>query len=182
MTPDPQDVSKIGGNASFEVKKFIHHTATDEKGSLAGFARGVGDRFVLREISYIEKAEEPERMEGRTVIGITVGSDMVNFLGSMHGGCTAYLIDICTSLALTAFEMSEGGEPGLPSVSQALNIVYHSPAKLGDELRIVNTTIAVGSRAMSARCEIWNETHHRQVASGIHTKMRPSPPKLKAQL
>jgi len=66
------------------------------------------------------------------------------------------------------------------TVSQALNVVFHSPAAIGDKLRIVNTTITVGGRAMSARCEIWNETHHRQVATGLHIKMLPS--QQKAQL
>src|ERR1700761_1357756 len=66
----------------------------------------------------------------------------------------------------------------------------------GDKLRIVNTSIAIGARALSARAEacsnipllllsltyeaeqIWNVTKHRLVASGVHIKMQPSPAKL----
>ncbi|KAJ7839312.1 hypothetical protein B0H13DRAFT_1454238, partial [Mycena leptocephala] len=49
----------------------------------------------------------------------------------------------------------------------------HSPATVGETLRIVNTTMTVGARALSARTEIWNATKHRLVASGVHIKMKP---------
>jgi len=64
-------------------------------------------------------------------------------------------------------------------VSQSLNIVYRSPAILGDTLRIVNTSVTAGARAVSSRTEIWNATHHRLVASGVHVQMKPSEPKAK---
>jgi len=65
-----------------------------------------------------------------------------------------------------------------PSVSQALNIIYHSPAAIGDRIRIVNTTLTVGSRVESVRTEIWNVAHHRLVASAVLVKMPASgPPK-----
>ena len=76
----------------------------------------------------------------------------------------------------------------------------------GDRIRLVNTTLTVGSRVESVRTEasiiyffylqvspikyfcfpwadikIWNVTHHRLVASGVHVKMPPSQP-LKAAL
>lgn len=73
--------------------------------------------------------------------------DMVNAGGSMHGGCSAYLVDICTSLALAA-----AGKPG--TVSQAIDMVYHAPAPLGCRIRIVNLTITLGARISSARCEV----------------------------
>jgi len=121
-------------------------------------------------------------MEGRVVLELIVDEDMLNILGSMHGGCSAYLVDICTTMAISAFRHSSmDGNRGL-NVSQTLNIIYHSPAALDDKLRIVNTTMTVGGRAMSARCEIWNETHHRLVVTGSHLMMRPSAPKQKAQL
>jgi len=65
---------------------------------------------------------------------------------------------------------SESGR-GVFGVSQSLNIVYHSPAFLyvlkstriyfplnrrvrGDKLRIVNTSMALGGRTLSCRCEV----------------------------
>jgi len=121
-------------------------------------------------------------MEGRVVVELTVNGDMVNAADNMHGGCTAYLVDICTTMALSAFQLSSGMDGIGMNVSQTLNIIYHSPAALGEKLRIVNTTLTVGGRTMSMRSDIWNETRHRLVATGIHIKMQPSQPKQKAQL
>ncbi|KAK6971335.1 hypothetical protein R3P38DRAFT_3242698 [Favolaschia claudopus] len=45
-------------------------------------------------------------------------------------------------------------QPDVFTVSQSLNVVFHAPAALGETLRIVNTTLTVGSRAMSARTEV----------------------------
>ena len=83
-------------------------------------------------------------------------------------------------------------------------IVIHNDR--GDRIRLVNTTLTVGSRVESMQTEasiyfifilspsfddqlptplfffsladikIWNVTHHRLVASGVHIKMRPSQP------
>ncbi|PPQ81653.1 hypothetical protein CVT24_002831 [Panaeolus cyanescens] len=47
----------------------------------------------------------------------------------------------------------------------------------GDRIRLVNTTLTIGNRAESVRTEIWNTTHQRLVASGVHIKMVPSAPK-----
>lgn len=129
-------------------------------------------------MSIVKKAEEPTKEEGRVVCSLVVTEDMLNGSGTMHGGCAAFLIDYCSSLVDTAYSVTVSGKP-IFSVSQALNVVYHSPAVLGDKLRIVNTTITTGARASSARTEIWNETHRRLVASGIHVKMQPSAPKTK---
>lgn len=70
-----QDFSKIAGNAASDIKEFMSTIMWDvmtNKASGTGFARTVGRRLLMREISFVEKAEEPERKEGRVVIEITV--------------------------------------------------------------------------------------------------------------
>lgn len=70
-----QDVSTIGGNASQDVKDFVSHVFWNimtNRDNGYGFAYNVGRRLRLREISFIKKAEEPERMEGRVVVEIVV--------------------------------------------------------------------------------------------------------------
>lgn len=71
-TPDisTRHVSEIDGNATAEVKKIIGDTATDRVNT--GFASLVGRRLLVKEVSYIQKAEEPTRMECRIVVEITV--------------------------------------------------------------------------------------------------------------
>jgi len=179
---DLLDISQITGNASDDIKRTI--------GNPGGFFQRFGDvrdpgspmfggsilkRLKTVEVSLNRKAEEEKKMEARVVVELEVTEDMLNGAGNIHGGCSAFLVDVCSTLALVAFNLEISGS--VMTVSQSLNIVYHSPAQLADKLRIVNTTLTIGSRAHSARTEIWNATHNRLVVSGTHVKMLPSSPK-----
>ncbi|KAF8967449.1 HotDog domain-containing protein [Flammula alnicola] len=174
------DISHIAGNAADEVKQtlgdpvFLNRRPDGVRSPM--FGESIQRRMKVTEISINKKAEEERKLEARLVIELDVAEDMLNGGGNIHGGCSAFLVDLCSSLALMALSMATTGDL-YPSVSQSLNIVYHSPAQLGDKLRVVNTTLTLGARAHSARTEIWNETHHRLVVSGTHVKMMPSMPK-----
>ncbi|KAK7676225.1 hypothetical protein QCA50_020804 [Cerrena zonata] len=177
------DVSHIAGNASDDIKRFVNPSLIylSSKRGPTSFGAPITQRMKLSEVSIVKKAEEPTREEGRVVCLLTVEEDMLNGSGILHGGCSAFLVDICSTLADIALSLHTTGKPGW-NVSQSISTIYHSPAKLGDELRIVNTTLTVGARAVSARTEIWNDTHHRLVVSGVHVKMAPSPPPDKSKL
>ena len=73
------------------------------------------------------------------------------------------------------------------TVSQSLNVVYHSPAVLyaphisydlfnyllirfyrGDKIRLVNTTMAIGARAESVRTEVRRRPDSMQLSSIPH--------------
>ncbi|KAF7378161.1 4HBT domain-containing protein [Mycena sanguinolenta] len=130
-----------------------------------------GDSIIARLVvthASVEKAEDHLDREGKLVCELTVTEDMLNGRGTVHGGCSALLVDVCSSLALFVLQ------PEIPSVSSSMNVVYHSPATVGETLRIVNSTIAVGARAMSARTEIWSATKNRLVASAIQIMVQPS--------
>ncbi|KAF8885788.1 hypothetical protein BD779DRAFT_658574 [Infundibulicybe gibba] len=174
-----EDTSTIPGNAPPHIKEIFADLSAffryDDKGK-GSFGDSIARGLRTTEVSIIKKAEEPMKDEARVVCEITVQEDMLNGGGNIHGGCSAFLIDLCSTLSLTALMLSSTGSV-FPNVSQSLNVVYHSPAGLGDKLRLVNTTMTVGARALSARTEIWNVTHHRLVASGVHIKMQPSMPK-----
>ncbi|KAJ7058109.1 HotDog domain-containing protein [Mycena amicta] len=136
-----------------------------------GFGDLISARLLVTEAS-VDEDKETGRVSGRLVVEVEVADDMLNSLGNVHGGCSALLVDIGSTLCIMACYRG-------PHISQSLNIVYHSPAALGDKLRIVSTTIAIGTRVISARTEIWNATRKRLTASAVHVKMRPSaPPKL----
>ncbi|KAG6812150.1 hypothetical protein H0H92_004149 [Tricholoma furcatifolium] len=155
------DVSKVAGNAPDHVKAVVANTSMfyrhidGVKGPI--FGEAITKRMAVTEISIDKKAEEPLKSEGRVVCELTVQDDMVNGGGNIHGGCSAFLVDVCSSMCLMALRLAD-------------------TAGLGDRLRIVNTTMTMGARALSARTEIWNLTHHRLVSSGVHIKMKPSPP------
>ncbi|KAG6334335.1 hypothetical protein ID866_4759 [Astraeus odoratus] len=92
------DVSLIGGNASTELKKTFFdvlcgRAKTVNAAGIRGFEYEIASRVVWKEMSVVNKADEPEKLEGRTVFEITVEDDMVNPLGALHGGCSGLLID-----------------------------------------------------------------------------------------
>ncbi|KAF8183839.1 HotDog domain-containing protein [Mycena galopus ATCC 62051] len=139
-TPDLKAFSDIPGIFG------LNRTASDKP----AFGDSIIRALVVTHASLEGKAEEPLKKEGRVVCELTVTEEMLNGGGNIHGGCSAFLIDTCSTLSLMAFNSN------VNHVSQALNIVYHSPATLGERLRIVNTTMTVGARAMSARTEARN--------------------------
>ncbi|KAF9076904.1 HotDog domain-containing protein [Rhodocollybia butyracea] len=168
----------IAGNASEEVKDFLKHTVNIFTGQRQKtFASSVLSRLILTEASLKNNAVEPQRKDSFIVYKITVDEDMINGGGNIHGGCSALLIDCCSSAAIIAMKLAQGAMS--MDVSQSMNIIYHAPAAIGEVLRIVNTTMTMGKRITSARTEIWSETHHRLVASGTHIKMEPSAPTTK---
>ncbi|KAK2459954.1 hypothetical protein APHAL10511_008039 [Amanita phalloides] len=181
--PRQKDVSNIIGNASEDVKRIFSDPAQlflawRRPGGDSLFGASIVKRMVMKEVSIIDKLEEPRKREGRVICEVVTKEDMLNGAGNMHGGCAAFLIDLGSSMAIMALGLVSGAEE-INTVSQSLNIIYHAPASVGETLRIVNTTITLGSRALSARTEIWSTERHRLVASGTHVKMQPSPPKMK---
>ncbi|KAH8109507.1 HotDog domain-containing protein [Phellopilus nigrolimitatus] len=167
----------IAGNATDEVKQHMTDMLFTFMGRGKGFSDAIGGRIKIIEVNIQEKAQEPQKQEGMVVCEIDVEEDMVNGSGNIHGGCSAYLVDLCSTLPICALGKASGRN-GIGGVSQVIDVIYHSPARVGERLRIINTTISIGARVMSARSEIWNATHHRLVATGMHIKMEPSPPKL----
>ncbi|PCH40753.1 hypothetical protein WOLCODRAFT_136971 [Wolfiporia cocos MD-104 SS10] len=139
-----------------------------------------GDSVVLglkaTELSLFERPEDGST-QARVVFELTVTRDMVNTHDMLHGGCSAFIVDTCSSIALALAGYAKGGNVDL--VSQALNTNYFAGASLGDKLEIVNVTLATGSRTSTARTEIWDTTTRRLCASGTHVKMRPAASNLK---
>ncbi|KAJ4479364.1 HotDog domain-containing protein [Lentinula aciculospora] len=169
--------SAIVGNGSEEVKAHLQDIPNLLiNGRQNSFAASVITRLNLAEVSIKSNAIEPHRKEGLVVYTIVVEEDMVNGGGNIHGGCSAFLVDVCSTACIMALKIQQG--VSALDVSQSLNIVYHAPAAIGEILRIVNTTMTVGRRVASARTEIWSENHHRLVATGVHIKMEPSSTKL----
>ncbi|KAJ7916949.1 HotDog domain-containing protein [Mycena leptocephala] len=160
---------KITGNAdeSFKQSMLDFQTFIDGTGR-SRFGDSIIRGLVVTHASVEKNADEPLKTEGKVICELMVTEDMLNGGKTVHGGCSAYLIDMCSTLVLMACGQHV-------HVSQSLNIVYHSPATLGEKLRIINTTMTIGRRTMTARTEIWNATKHRLVASGVHIKMAPSP-------
>ncbi|KAF8841562.1 hypothetical protein BDN67DRAFT_1010497 [Paxillus ammoniavirescens] len=180
------DAAAIGGNASKELKQsLLDIVIAAAKGikarGIRGFEPDIITRLEWTEVSVLKNAEEPKKLEGRVVLETTVEGDMLNIQGTLHGACSALLIDSCSMMPIALLDLVTTGKADL-GATQSIYILFHGPAMIGDRLRIVSTTITLGGRVQSSRCEIWNITHHRLVASGIHTKMPASDAKTSSKL
>ncbi|KAI0647640.1 hypothetical protein C8Q79DRAFT_1000496 [Trametes meyenii] len=137
------------------------------------FAHSTGARLELREVELYTRPQDG-KLQTRVLYEVTVSEDMLNRGNTLHGGCAAFMIDVCSSVALRVL----GRVQGKPAefVSQTIVSTFHAPAPLGATLNIVNTTTSFGARTVSARVEIWDATHRRLCVSGVHNKMAPSEP------
>ncbi|KAJ4479363.1 hypothetical protein J3R30DRAFT_3702614 [Lentinula aciculospora] len=176
------DISHISGNASDKIKHFLADrrklfTASGLNPKLeTTFGDPVVAALKLSEISIYQNPLEPLSLEAKVVCTTSITQGMVNGHGTLHGGCSALLIDFCSSLATIALQMHSAGFPGL-GFSETIHVVFHAPAVLGEELRVVNTCTSAGEIVQSARTEIWSSTHHRLVVSGVHVTVAPQKPK-----
>ncbi|KAF9242287.1 HotDog domain-containing protein [Melanogaster broomeanus] len=165
------DASQIPGNVSPRVKQLIYNTfivygAGDEQ----CFGHSVAKAVKFVDISAYQ-SKEKHRMEAITVAEVDVTKSMLNGAGMLHGGCIAFLIDNCCSTPLIALGLIQNVN-GV-GVTQAMNVLFHSPAPPGACLQIISTSIAMGSRVMSARCEVINKQTGSVVASAYLNKMQP---------
>ncbi|KAF8547205.1 hypothetical protein OG21DRAFT_1425289 [Imleria badia] len=171
------DASQIQGNVSAHVKQlilntFIAYGAGDEQ----CFGHHVAKAVKFVDISAYDSKDRNGRMEAVTTAEVVVNKSMLNGAGMLHGGCLAFLIDNCCSTPLVALGLIQNVN-GV-GVTQAMNVVFHSPALAGSCLRIISTSIAMGGRIMSARCEVINKGTGNVVASAYLNKMQPAIAKL----
>ncbi|TFK53235.1 hypothetical protein OE88DRAFT_1711899 [Heliocybe sulcata] len=175
--PNYGDASQIGGNAPECVKQLNNNTfgayGLGDEGCF-GYAVGKDLRFV--EVSIDRRQDKGGRMEATTVAEVDVTKKMLNGAGMLHGGCLAYLVDMCCatpSIVLGLVQRING-----VGVTQAMNILYHSPAPSGTTLRIVSTSVTLGGRCMTSRCEVIDHHSGRSIASAFLNKMQPNTAKL----
>ncbi|KAG6827774.1 hypothetical protein H0H92_010534 [Tricholoma furcatifolium] len=175
--PNYGDVSTIKGNAPDYVKQlnsntFFSYGVGDEN----CFAHKVGKSVKFVDVNIDRRQERQGRMEATTIAEVQVSKHMLNGAGMLHGGCVAYLIDNCCSTPLVVLGLLQNVN-GV-GVTQAMNILFHSPASLGTRLSIISTSISLGGRVMTSRCEIVDKDTGRVVASAFLNKMQPGAPKL----
>ncbi|KAL0570518.1 hypothetical protein V5O48_011442 [Marasmius crinis-equi] len=128
--------SQIRGNASDVVKRslgnpsqlFLTQDREDGRHKSLGYSMEIFRRLQVTEISFDQHPEEPSKQVSRVVCELDVHSDMVNNTHHLHGACGAYLVDMCSNISFLAHQMATNKD--IPSVSQSINTVYHSPALL----------------------------------------------------
>ena len=100
---------------------------------------------------------------------LTVTPPIMNFLGSLHGGAIATVVDEATTLALIA----AGHFPG---VSTAIEVQYTKGCAEGDVIRVEARVLRAGRTVAFTECRLYSTTYPNELlARGTHTKMISAP-------
>lgn len=101
---------------------------------------------------------------GKIVCEMKVEEEHTNRAGTLHGGMTATLVDVISTIALM------NTERGLPGVSVDMNITYMNAAKLGEDVLITAEVLKQGRTLAFASVDLTSKASGRLIAQGRHTK------------
>ncbi|XP_061764513.1 acyl-coenzyme A thioesterase 13 isoform X1 [Nerophis ophidion] len=101
---------------------------------------------------------------GKVVCELRVEEEHTNRLGTMHGGLTATLVDVISTLAIM------NSERGAPGVSVDMNITYMNAAKIGEDVLITAEVLKQGRTLAFATVDLTNKVTGKLIAQGRHTK------------
>lgn len=103
--------------------------------------------------------------EGKCVAELKVEEEHQNTGGTLHGGMTATMVDIVSTLALMTNEKNPS-----PGVSVDLHVSYLKAAKLGEEILVEASTVKAGRNLAFLHVDIKNKATGDLIATGSHTK------------
>ncbi|KAI0633959.1 hypothetical protein C8Q77DRAFT_1217320 [Trametes polyzona] len=168
--PTYLDAADIAGNVPHHIKQLTLNTlGAYGVGDRDCFAHTVGRRIRITDMNFEKKGEKTEVV---VVAEAQACKEMLNGAGTVHGGCLCYLIDNCASFPLVALGLMQGLN-GV-GVSQAMNVFFHAPAAIDTCMRITSTSVTLGGRIMTSRCEISEKQSGRLIASALLSKMQPA--------
>lgn len=106
---------------------------------------------------------------GQCVAEMRVAEEHINMMGTLHGGCTASLVDVVSTVALMSQCQGLTSMP-VAGVSVDLNITYLKAAKLGEDILIDAKTLKAGQNLAFLSVDIRNKADGSLIATGKHTK------------
>ncbi|XP_034561549.1 acyl-coenzyme A thioesterase 13 [Notolabrus celidotus] len=101
---------------------------------------------------------------GNLVCEMQVGEEHTNRGGTLHGGMTATLVDVISTVAIM------NTERGAPGVSVDMNITYMNAAKMGEDVLITAQVLKQGRTLAFASVDLTNKVTGKIIAQGRHTK------------
>jgi len=160
-------------------EKVLHDFARFVIGHGPGFGKGIGDRIVVKDLLY-----SIQDLRAVAVCELIVKEDMLDSAGrSLHAGCAAYLIDICTALPfilLSAITTKLKRTSDLPlfsmapyAPSQRMDIIFPHPAPLGSPIKIIGKSSTHVGSLLLVEGKIWDVAKKNLVASATHIKVMP---------
>ncbi|KAH7096648.1 hypothetical protein BKA62DRAFT_491935 [Auriculariales sp. MPI-PUGE-AT-0066] len=162
VTPETLAIAAgISGSATLEQKEVLARSILFFGRPGGDFAADVASR--IRPVRYDVFQDATNKTRTEMECELVVGDDMLNYHRTLHGGCTAYLIDVCTMHSLIPIVQGH--------LTLSMDFVCHAPAPHGVTLKIVSKTITLGKRVFSLRCKIYDKNTGRLCVSGNHLKV-----------
>ncbi|KAG8896525.1 hypothetical protein FRC00_005811 [Tulasnella sp. 408] len=141
------------GSASDAEKQVLITALVNWMRKASWFAGTIGQRLrVVRVDTSCSPDGNQKKKTAEVECEVAVEEDMINAFGTLHGGCSGFLIDVCTTLPLIVLSDEKW-------------------AVAGSTLQIKSSSVAVGGRSATARCEIWDKKRQALIASGTNIKM-----------
>jgi acyl-coenzyme A thioesterase 13 len=140
---------------------FMARAAAAGAQALLGAFTSTGSRYDRTIEGLTVLSVEPARV----VCELRVREAHSNSYGTLHGGCTATLVDIVGTMAALAVD------PLRPGVSVDMNISYMAAAKVGERVVLVGRCLRMGGRLAFTTVELYLDSEGgKMVARGSHTK------------
>jgi acyl-coenzyme A thioesterase 13 len=151
-------------DSSKETKpSFINRVAAGGADLLLGAFVSTGTRFDRN----LEGLTVTEMKPGWIKVEFTVPEGLSNAYGTLHGGATATIIDVVTTMALLSQDPLRAG------VSVDLNCSYLSAAKVGEKVTAEATVLRSGKKLGFTECVLYKQEPGKEkvlIATGRHTK------------
>uniref|UniRef100_A0A665UPL5 Acyl-coenzyme A thioesterase 13 n=2 Tax=Echeneis naucrates TaxID=173247 RepID=A0A665UPL5_ECHNA len=112
----------------------------------------------------LSKVDVLSASPGKVVCEMRVEEEHTNRGGTLHGGLTATLVDVISTMAIM---YSEAGAPG---VSVDMNITYMNAAKMGEDVLITAQVLKEGRTLAFATVDLTSKATGKLIAQGRHTK------------
>uniref|UniRef100_A0AAQ6A2P9 Acyl-coenzyme A thioesterase 13 n=2 Tax=Amphiprion TaxID=80969 RepID=A0AAQ6A2P9_AMPOC len=112
----------------------------------------------------LSKVDVLSASPGKVVCEMRVEEEHTNRAGTLHGGMTATLVDVISTLAIM------NSERGAPGVSVDMNITYMSAAKMGEDVLITAQVLKQGRTLAFATVDLTSKATGKVIAQGRHTK------------
>ncbi|KAL8291790.1 hypothetical protein RQP46_002048 [Phenoliferia psychrophenolica] len=167
------------------VRARIEHIMIPTEGDL-GFGAAQASHLQLADVRIegVKLHGEEDTICGKeaksvVVIKLVIDEGCCNMSGNAHGGYLAWLIDVCSSMAVLALS---GPDTWVTSgVSSNINVYYLAAAPLGTALQVVSTVIQKGKATATVECKVEEIGSGKLIALGTHVKVdnsKSSRPKL----
>ncbi|KAF7314766.1 hypothetical protein MKEN_00950700 [Mycena kentingensis (nom. inval.)] len=177
---DSDALACIEGNASAAVKSFaVGWLNAYHDPAPRCFAGASTSRTVVKRVE-VEREREGTGKVLTLVSEVEATEELLDRRDAVAQAFIIAILDECLSAAVTALDFHEGGL-GITTATLGLDTAFHNPVPLGSTLRFICTTTAASTDPglQSGRCEVWDVSLRRLVATAVLSGMRSSLPKPK---